>query len=425
MKILYVGVLAIPIRDILTGKTEKEITGWPAYFQPVYRLLKAGHNIDFIFESNLKDYDIRVDWFSEKQIIKNIYLDGKRRSRFGFLSKCYYRISQDIKLFFALKKAIRDNNYDFIYCQEIGGVWGNYFANKYSVPCGVRIYGDTFSVFGRPWSKYEFIQKYGTIGLFLVNPKMLLLYKMSKSFMLTTADGTNGDKTYQLLKPRKNPYAFFYWKTGVRKSPPLADEDIELRIRGIDYIVYPARIDSLKNQYYAIDVLSEIHSKGYQIHMFLIGQICSEEYYNSLLDRIRMKNLDGYVHFTGGITQNQVKVYASKAIACILTSNLSNRGNVFFELFALGVPIVAVNDGSLDDYIANGISGYLADDKKQMAEYVIKLIDDPSERKKLSSVALSISDEKVISDDERFNLEIELIKKYALHQTDIDIPHII
>lgn len=422
MNILYVGGLAIPIRDILTGKTENEITGWPAYFQPVYQLIKAGHNVDFVMFSDLERFNISVDWFSEKQIIQNVYIDENKRKRFGIISKLYYKVYNSLKFITSIRKAVKEKQYDFIYCQEIPGFWGNVIANIYKIPCGVRVYGDTFYLRGKVCSKYEFIQKYGKLGLLIAYPQMYILYKLKKSFMLTTADGTHGDLTYQLLKPKRNPYPLYYWKTGVKKVQPVPDEKLEQKINGLEYIAYPARIDTIKRQDIAIDILAMIHAKGQPLHLFLIGESSNQGYYNSLIEKTRQYGLEEYVHFTGGVTQNQVKVYAKNAIAGILTSDLSNRGNVFFELFSIGVPIVSFDDGSLDEYIVNEYSGFLAKDCEQMADYVIELFNDPEKRNAVSSNAIKTADEKVLSEEDRFRLEVELIEAYASGKQDRVFP---
>lgn len=422
MKILYVGRLAIPIRDVLTGKNESEITGWPAYFQPVYRLLKQGNELDFVIISDLKSFDIKVDWLKSEQIVENVFIDENKRSRFGLFSKVFYKFYHDLKFKYLVKNAIKRKKYDFVYCQEIDGYWGNVYANKYHVPCGVRVYGDTFYSRGKTYSKYEYIKKHGILGLFLLSPRIVKLYKSKKSFMLTTADGTHGDETYEYLKPKHNSYDFYYWKTGVDKKPPVKEEDLEDKIRGLDFVVYPARVDALKRQDVAIDVLSSIHSKGYKLHLFLIGQVSNERYFRYLGDRIKKYGLEEYVHFTGGVTQNQVKIYAQHSIAALLTSDLSNRGNVFFELFSIGVPIISFNDGSLDGYIENEKNGFLADDVLSMTNYLINIIISPSIRDRISRNAIRCSKEKVLSSEERFSLEIRLIKKYALEDSKIILP---
>lgn len=413
MKILYVGHLAIPIRDILTGKTEKQITGWPAYFQPVYRLIQEGNQVEFVFTSDLKDYQIKVDWLNAKQIVENVYYDKEKAIKFGLISRIIYRIFYNHKFKTSVKKAIKNNNYDFIYCQEINGYWGNVYANKYKVPCGVRIYGDTFYHREKTLSKYEYLKKHGILGLFRLNPKIVLLYKMKKSFMLTTADGTHGDLTYEILKPHKNKYDFYYWTTGVNKCAPYEENDITKNIVGIKYIVYPARIDTIKRQDNAIDVLSYIHKSGHKIHLFLVGQNNNEKQYNMLIDKINNLKLQDYVHFTGGVTQNQVKLYSKYSIATILTSDLSNRGNVFFELFSIGTPIISFDDGSLNDYIIHGVNGFLAKNTFEMSEYVISILENRNLRDTISNNALNTAKEKVISNEIRFNSEIELIKKYV------------
>lgn len=425
MNILYVGALAIPIQDILTGKTENEITGWPAYFQPVYQLIKKGHNVDFVVISSLDHFDIRVDWFREEQIVQNVYVDERKKQQFGILSKIYYKFYINYKFIASIRKAVKDKKYDFIYCQELLGVWGNIIANLYKIPCAARSYGDAFAFRGKIHTKYEFMQKYGKLGLFAANPNIFLFYKLKKSFLLTTADGSHGDLTYDLLKPKRNPYPLYYWKTGVKKSLPTPDREIENKIAGLNYIVYPARIDTIKRQDVAVDVLSLIHAKGYPLHLFLVGQNCNENFYNSIIQKINKYGLEDFVHFTGGVTQNQVKVYAHNSVASILTSDLSNRGNVFFELFSIGVPIVSFDDGSLDEYVVNGHSGFLAKDSEQMADYVIELLNNPEKRNMLSSNAIKIANEKVLSEEDRFKMEIDLIEAYATNQSIKDFPHIV
>ena len=423
MNILYVGSLAVPIRDILTGKNEKEITGWPAFFFPVYKLIMQGHQVDFVVTSDLSEYDISVDWFKADQIVENIIIDDNKRRKYGVISKLYYRIYEDLKFISSVKRAVKKKHYDFIYCQEITGVWGNWVANKKKIPCGVRIYGDAFAYRGKIHTKYEYILEHGVLGLFIAVPKMLLLYKLKKSFMLTTADGTHGDLTYKTLKPKKDKYDFYYWKTGVNKNLPMEDVCLENSLKDIQFIAYPARIDTIKRQELAIEVLKLLHDKGYKIHLYLIGHICNDEYYKALVDIIEKNNLSDYIHFTGGVTQNQVKVYSVRSIATILTGELSNRGNVFFELFSVGVPIVAFNDGSLNDYIENEKSGFLVNNTEEMSNCVIKMISDPHYRAFISTNALMVADEKVLSESMRFDMEIELIKKYIGNSIDKDLPN--
>lgn len=414
MNILYVGSLTIPIEDILTGKTENEITGWPAYFHPVYKLIQKGHNVDFAFISSLKEYNICVDWFKEEQIAVNIYIDQKKKRRFGVLSKAYYSIFSKINYFVSVNILVKRRHYDFIYCQEVDGGIGNIIANMHGIPCGVRFYGDAFAHRDKIYVKNEFIKQYGKFGLLCYKPMEFILYRIRKAFILTTDDGTHGDLSYNMMRSKKKKYDFYYWRTGVNKNHPIQDLAIEKEVANLDYIVYPARIDYTKRQDKAIKVLKLLHQKGSKLHLFLIGQFCDYNYYEKLQKEIKMEGLEKYVHFTEGVTQNQVKVYANSAKACILTEDYSNRGNVFFEIFSIGVPIIAFDNGSLNEYVINKHSGYLVKNEEEMADCVFRLEKVPEERTKITKNALQIANEKVLSIDDRFDLEVELIKHYAI-----------
>lgn len=422
MKILYVGSLAIPLRDILTGKTEKEITGWPAYFFPIYELIKRGHDVDFVFYSDLNEYEIRVDWFDEKQIVSNVYIDEKKRSRFGVFSKVWFKIIYDLKFLSCIHDAIKKKQYDFVYCQEINGFWGNVVANRLHVPCGVRFYGDAFGFRNKIFMKYEFIKKHGKLGLFLLRPKIYILYKLKKEFVLTTDDGSHGDLTYKMLKSSKTSCDFYFWKTGVNKNYPTEDSAISQRVKGSCYIMYPARIDPPKRQDEAIQVLSFLHQKGYKVHLYIIGQISNQQYYSQLLSQIHQSKLDDYVSFTFGITQNQVKIFGLNSVATILTGDYSNRGNTFFELFSIGVPIISFDDGSLNNYITNNETGFLVNDVKEMADCVIRLMNEPELATKISNNSRTKSEYSVLSIDDRFSLEVDLLEKYAEKRSDLVFP---
>lgn len=413
MKILYVGGLGIPIADILRGKTEQEITGWPAYFYPVYKLIQAGHTVDFAAVTDIKEYNIKVDWFSEKQIVVNVIIDPEIvRKKNRILRKCYIA-RKWISAIAQINKIIATGKYDFVYCQDYLGILGAFSVARHKIPSGVRFYGDTFQLNGKVLSKHEYIEEHGKFAFFAAKPGLYMLYKLRKSFILTTDDGSHGDLTYNALKPRKDKYDFYHWKTGVNKDKPNMEEYPDLNCIDYPYICYPARVDNIKRQDRAIKILALLHSKGYKIHLYLIGQICDQTFYEQLIKQIKDSDLEQYVHFTGGVSQPQMKAYALKAVANILVSDLSNKGNVFFELFSIGSVIISLNDHSLDEFIINDENGYLQDNEEGISENVIDLINNPGKRMIISQNAKKTADQKVMSIDERFNLEIELIEAYA------------
>ena len=407
MNILFVGVFAIPINDILNGKTEKEITGWPAYFYPAYKLIKAGHNVDFAFMSNLKNYNIKVDWLRKEQIVVNVTKPDHKLKLLRVLNEIIRRI----KFIFEVWHVIKNRHYDFIYCQEDPGLFANIIANMYNIPCGVRLYGDVFyhRLRRKYFQKYAYIKEKGLFRFVLIRPMLCLMYKLRKSFILVTEDGSHGDLTYSLLKPKKKKYDFYFWKSGVDKNQPTPDKAIEDKIKGIKFLAYCARVDRPKGQNRGIDVLHILHQKGYLLHLFIIGQISHDRYYYELLDQIKKYELEEYVHFTDGVSQNQMKIYGKYALANLLMGVYGQRGNVFYELFSIGCVIVALNDTSLDEYIQHGISGFLGKDKYEIADIIERIVKNPEIRDTISSDAISVAEDKILSIDERFDKEVELI----------------
>ena len=425
MNVLYVGPFNIPLIDILTGKKDDEITGFPGYFYPFRLLIEEGIRVDFVGFSNLREYDIRVDWFHEDQIVGNI-CDNLKYSKINsrFIKKAYSFVRL-IRFFFAVEKSVRKKKYDFIYCQDYLGIAGVVSANIHHIPCGVRFYGDTFILKSRVLTKYEYIMKHGKLKLLLKKPLIYLLYKLKKDFVLTTADGTHGDLTYKMLSPKRSKCQFFFWTTGVKKTIPDEDPNFLKVLSGIKFIVYPARIDSIKRQDRAVEVLHLLHQRGYPLHLFLIGQNCDNAFFQKLRKKIKEADLDEFVHFTGGIPQKDMIQYALHSVCCILTSDCSNRGNVFFEVFSVGVPVVTFNDGSLNEYVQDNYNGFLDANEQEIADSIVKLLCDEVVRRQISENALLTADQKVLSLEKRFKNEVDLILKCAKHENLSDLPHII
>lgn len=193
MKILYVTGMCGPIKDILTGKTENEITNGPGFFYPWYKLVKRGHQVDFVVASNFNsEFDIKVDWFKKENIYANVY---DPYSEAPWYKRGFRRIKRFIKLLYYTNKAISENDYDFIYCKAFGeGLAGNIVANLRGVPCGMRSMGTMLS--------YDF-DNYGVIGTAIRRPIEFLTFKLKKNFFIMTDDGTKGDFVYEQWQPKK------------------------------------------------------------------------------------------------------------------------------------------------------------------------------------------------------------------------------
>ncbi len=400
MKILYVSGLAIPIRDILRGKKEDEITHLAQFFHVWHKLVQRGHEVDFVVASNFNEKpNIQVDWFREENIYANVY---DPYLELPWYRKIFRRIKRFLKLMYYTNKAISENQYDFVYgLAYYEGLAGNIVANMRGVPCGMRSMGTMLN---------EDFKKHGPIGTALRKPIEFLTFKLNKEFFIMTDDGTKGDLVYEQWKPNLKKYDFYFWKTGIDLTP-IEELESNISVPEDDYLFFAARFDNWKRHDRVLKILHNLHLRGKQIHLYFAGNITSENYYAAVLDLVKEYGLDDYVHFLGAIKQNDLKVYAYNAVANLFMYDVSNLGNVFFESFSVGSVVIGINDGSLNDYIINEENGFIVDDEEEASVIVEKLLQDKDMTERIRANAIKCAEEKFLSIDTRFDMEVDLIEK--------------
>ncbi|MEO0233714.1 MAG: glycosyltransferase [candidate division WOR-3 bacterium] len=409
MNILYVTGLSIPLKNIIEGKMEKEITGLPGFYYPWKKLVDRGHNVDFVFISNFKGkYNIKVQWFSEKNILANIYAPYTEVNFFRFIRQ-FIRF---IQLLYYTYKATKTKKYDFIYCKAYEGFAGQIIGKIYKIPTGIRLFGDfTFC--------YTDIKKYGIFWGSIKHIFEFFSFKLGANFLLATDDGSNCDKLFYLWNNYKTK--FYFWKTGIDISLPEINKPSTIRIPNKNYIYFAARYQNWKRHDRVINVLKKLIDKNYKLDLVFTGNITSQEYYESLKKLSKYLNVDQYVFFEKEIAQNDVKLLAKNAVANILMADNSNLGNVFFEIFSIGSIIISLKNRALEEYIVNGYNGFLVENEDEVVEIIIKILKEEIDSNKIKENAKKTALERFLSIDERFDKEVELIERTARREKNIKI----
>jgi len=399
MKILYVGGMSGPLKDILSGKKEDEITHAAQFFHVWHKLVQRGHEVDFIVTSNFNEKtNIQVDWFSEENIYANIYDPASEAPSYR---RIFRRIKRFIKLFYATYKATKEHKYDFIYCMTYHeGIVGNIIANLRGIQCGMRSMGTML---------YVDFQKYGKWGTALRRPIEFLMFRMKKEFIVMTDDGTNGDKVYEKWKPSPEKFRFCFWKTGI-DIKSIKDVQSTIRIPKHDYLFFAARFDSWKRHDRILKILHLLHQEGLNIHLYLAGNVTYNNSYDDFKQLVQEYGLDEYVHFLGAIRQDDVKSLAYHAVANPLMYDVSNLGNVFFETFSVGAIILGLNDGTLNEYLKDGVNGFLIEDEQHACKNILNLLENIKLRGEMSRNAIDFARKNFLSLDERFDKEVTLIE---------------
>lgn len=402
MKILYVTGLWRGLRTILyEGQTEE--MGMPAFMKPLKKLLGDGHEVDiFLIHKFDKypEYNIKVSWISEKNIIDTYKWDLSLKGRFV----------NDYNVYKKTKELLKQKKYDIVYGHGDTSPAAAWAARKTGVPYGQRIYGSFLE---------SHIRKYGK----LVGSNRLIhdkwMFKNKQDFVLITNDGTKGDRTYEILNfGKKKPSDMYFWVNGV---DPVTDYDPNDNY-GIDtssfdlnepFIFYFARFQPEKGQLNAIEVLNILKEKGIKIKLVFGGQFSRSNYADLVKQKASEYGLEEQTVFLGQINKEQINALSKKAMVSAFFYYASNMGNCFHEVFSAGGLVLSYNDGSLDDYIVDGETGFLVNNNEEAAEIVEKIYTKKIDAEKIRQNAITCSRQKMKSWDERVNEEIALLEKYA------------
>lgn len=400
-KILYIAPLVAGFQDILEGSAESK--GLPSFIFPLKKLQESKeYSVEIVLISNFKkDYQINVDWIDKEHIVANINND---LTTSNILHKIIRKVKSSYQLISILLKLTKDNRYEVIYCHGKAAIWGNFVSLFRKIPCAYRVYG-TVSV-------YDDLKKYGKLIGSLKHPIYTLIFKLPKKFLMITDDGSQGDKVYELMKPKFNRYPFFFLLNGVDHQP-IEEIDSSFINKDTKYIFHAGRIDPIKRQDRNIEILKALKDKGHDLILYLAGHFEEEsDYYKYLIQLIKKFNLEDSVIFLGPIDRDELKAYSYYSLCTLLMGDISNTGNVFYEVFSTGSIVVGLDGVGLRKFIKNNKSGYLIKDNKDAVFVIEKLINASHEQLNIMrDEAVRESKIKLNSWDDRVNKEIELLTK--------------
>ena len=147
-------------------------------------------------------------------------------------------------------------------------------------------------------------------------------------------------------------------------------------------IVYVGRLTYQKNPEKLIRVLTLIKEQIPKVRIGIAGT-------GDLLEETKKiaenNNMMGNISFLGYVS-NPLGVLSS-ATAMIMTSRFEGLPMTVLEALALGIPIVSTPVDGIIDAVQQGKNGFLSEDEQELAEYVIKILDDDILRNKMSEEA--------------------------------------
>lgn len=407
MRILYIAFENPALYTILDGMHDDELRGLPAFYHPFKILLERGNIIDILLISD-RDFEVIS---SNHFNASNLHM-LKIRNR-GFVGS----VEIPLRMMQRVRKLLKERHYDFVYGMGEGAYPGIAIANKMGVPCALRQFGTQEmanvleTTLGKKARYLKALKDY---------PYITLSMRGKMSFLLATNDGSRADIIYDLLGIQKKKFVFYFWRSGVQIPKILPRVEFELQgeyPQAYDPMALSMinRIADVKRQDRAVQILGELHRRGYRFHLYFIGDVSSQSMLNATKKAAVDNKVTAFVHFEGSKTQDECRQYARNSFATLLPCEW-NRVNVFYEVMGEGSVVVTNDNHSIDEFIEDGANCivYEEDNFAQAAEKIIALMDDPERMKAIRTAAHETAKEKFMSLEKRFGMEAQLVEDVAM-----------
>lgn len=394
-RILYVTGLWSGLADVLYEQSAPR--GMPGFIRPLKRLIEGGHRVELMVLHELpRSLHIGVDWLEPKQV-------SIVKPRLGWAG----RLGAVTGFYGYVLGRLKSQSYDFVYGQGTVGALGVLAANRLGLACAQRLYG--ISYFSREFQRGP-LSRPQRLGVFIRHPLHYMSFSLPKAFLLATNDGTHADEVFGQIG--NNGAQLLYWLNGVDVTASVSHGDSpKTEDSGADILLYPGRIDRFKRQHLALDLLAKLRERGEQgIRLVFAGHDYDKQYRKELDREIEARGLEDSVEFTGPLTRERLQKMYFSCLAVLSFYDVSNLSNVALEALASGVPLVSLDDGTLDAVAVDGESALLARNIEQAAEAVWRLRSDASLREQICRGARVAAENKLVTWDERVAREIERIE---------------
>jgi glycosyltransferase involved in cell wall biosynthesis len=246
---------------------------------------------------------------------------------------------------------------------------------------------------------------------FLKHPYEFGLYNLSKKFLLTTDDGTKGNKVFERFKVFKSKYDFYFWVNGV--DIEVSDSPHTLNNASTPYLFFPARFDRWKRQDMAIEILTTLKKRDIDIRLLLCGHYFDQSYVKELEELVERNDLGELVSMQESMPKRQLYQYMQEATAMLFCYDFSNFGNVFIESSSLGALNVVRNDGSCDRVMSHGETGIVFDTVEQAADGIQSVLEGRIDSQLLKQNCKIKASEVFSGWEKRVSDEVELISTYS------------
>lgn len=155
------------------------------------------------------------------------------------------------------------------------------------------------------------------------------------------------------------------------------------------YGIYQGRLEYEKGVDLIVEALVELRRRGIELGFKFIGKSNHPEFETKLKSRVANAKLD-HVEFCGFLDKERLFGLMRNALVSVVPSRwVDNMPNSLIESQAMGLPVVASNQGCFPELIENRVNGALFDsgNPEDLADQIELVVSDEMEWQKMSEQA--------------------------------------
>ncbi|HDJ66389.1 MAG TPA: DUF3492 domain-containing protein [Nitrososphaeria archaeon] len=184
---------------------------------------------------------------------------------------------------------------------------------------------------------------------------------------------------------------------------------MEVEVKGVKPIVVMSRIEKLKDILNMVEALEYISKEAPEIKCEIYGPIVDEKYFNACLKRAYELNVLNKISFMGSTDKPEIAY--NRAEVVVQPSLSEGFPFTVIEAMSCGKPVVATNVGGVKEAIADAGIVVPPRSPRDLADAVLKLLEDEDLRKRLGDRARErvlklFSQRRFIEEYRRLYLEI-------------------
>jgi 1,2-diacylglycerol 3-alpha-glucosyltransferase len=299
-------------------------------------------------------------------------------------------ISGELKLptgyFKDVKKYFKEKQIDILHTHDtiFGGIEGDYIAEDLGIPCV-----HTFHTMIEQYSQFRFPYYHSIIrrGIYEVcNGADHIIAPSKKSYEYLLDHG--------IRTPITQMYNVPYLATIEFEQP---NEDFKNLVQPEDFVFLSfCRLSPEKNVQSGIEILEPIIKSNPKVKYIIAGDGPQKTELEKLCIN---KGIDKQVIFIGKYSLENLKniVQNTYSKVFLFSSESENLPTNILEAMFLGLPVMSIDDESVDYLLDDGINGY-KQNKQVLSQYCQKLIDDPELLQRLSDNAKETADQFIAQD---------------------------